>query len=210
MYSLTDRILIQLDQALRTALAPAPRTPRAYPAEGLECAQLSEAERRHVGGLMRINHTGEVCAQALYHGQAATARDDRVKTRMRQAAEEEADHLYWCRKRLDELADHPSHLNLLWYAGSWLIGAGAGIAGDRWSLGFVIETENQVEAHLDQHLQRLPAGDARSRAILEQMKADEVRHARMAEELGGLPLPQPVRRLMKCMADGMKAIAYRF
>ena len=209
MPSLTDHILIQLDQALRTSLAPAPRTPRAYPAEQARCPELPEADRRHVAGLMRINHTGEVCAQALYHGQAATARDDRVRSRMRQAAEEEADHLYWCQRRLDELNDRPSRLNPLWYGGSWLIGAVAGVAGDRWSLGFVIETERQVEAHLEDHLKQLPAQDDCSRAVLEQMKDDEMRHARMAESLGGVPLPGPVRRMMKHMADTMKAIAYR-
>ncbi len=209
MYTLTDRLLIQLDQALRTALAPAPRTPRPYPADGKACPKLEESDRRHVAGLMRINHTGEVCAQALYHGQAATARDDRVRSKMKRAAEEETDHLYWCQRRLDELNDRPSYLNPLWYAQSWLIGAAAGIAGDRWSLGFVIETENQVEAHLDEHLKQLPEGDECDRAIREQMKEDEIRHAHMAEALGGLPLPKPVRRGMKFMADTMKAIAYR-
>lgn len=209
MYSLLDRIIIHIDRGLRTSLAECPATERLHPAKGMDDCELDENQRRHVAGLMRINHTGEVCAQALYHGQAATARDDIVKNQMQQAAAEESDHLYWCQNRLQELGDKGSVFNPLWYASSWMLGASAGLAGDRWSLGFVIETENQVEAHLDEHLHRLPECDERSRAILKQMKADEVRHAEMARSAGGVDLPGPVRQGMKAMADIMKAIAYR-
>jgi ubiquinone biosynthesis monooxygenase Coq7 len=158
---------------------------------------------------MRINHAGEICAQALYAGQAATARSADVQADMQQAANEEIDHLSWCRERLDELDSKPSLLDPLWYAGSFAIGAAAGLAGDGWSLGFLKETENQVEAHLEGHIEKLPPEDARSRAILDQMKIDEAKHAKMAEDSGAYDLPQPVRGLMKITAGVMKAIAYR-
>jgi ubiquinone biosynthesis monooxygenase Coq7 len=158
---------------------------------------------------MRINHTGEICAQALYAGQAATARNDATREAMQSAADEEIDHLSWCEDRLRELDSRPSLLNPLWYAGSFAIGAVAGIAGDDWSLGFVRETENQVEAHLQDHLERLPAGDARSLAILDQMKVDEAKHAAMAEAAGARELPPPIRRAMAFTAGIMKALAYR-
>ena len=170
---------------------------------------MDEKNRQHAAGLMRLNHAGEVCAQALYAGQAATARNPQVQADMQQAADEEIDHLSWCKDRLDELESKPSKLDPLWYAGSFAIGAVAGLAGDGWSLGFLKETENQVEAHLEGHIEKLPPEDARSRAILDQMKIDEAKHAKMAEESGAYDLPRPVRRLMKLTASAMKAVAYR-
>lgn len=207
--SALDRALIRVDEALRLSAGAAPAPGRENPAGDLAEPCLETDERRHVAGLMRVNHAGEICAQALYAGQAATARDDTVRNAMRQAAAEEIDHLSWCEDRLRELDSRPSVLNPLWYAGSFAIGALAGLAGDRWSLGFVRETENQVEAHLQEHMDRLPAGDARSQAILDQMKEDEARHAVMAEEAGGRELPRPVRRAMALTAGVMKALAYR-
>jgi ubiquinone biosynthesis monooxygenase Coq7 len=182
---------------------------RENPAKEVPEVVMDEDNRQHAAGLMRINHAGEVCAQALYAGQAATARNPEVQAEMQKAADEEIDHLSWCKDRLDELESHPSRLDPLWYAGSFAIGAVAGLAGDGWSLGFLKETENQVEAHLAGHIQKLPPEDARSRAILDQMKIDEAKHARMAEDSGAYDLPQPVRRLMKITAGAMKAIAYR-
>mgnify|MGYP002335695948 FL=1 len=170
---------------------------------------MDEENRRHAAGLMRINHAGEVCAQALYAGQATTARNPEVQADMQQAANEEIDHLSWCKERLDELDSEPSRLDPLWYAGSFVIGAIAGLAGDGWSLGFLKETENQVEAHLEGHIEKLPPEDARSHAILKQMKIDEARHAQMAENSGAYDLPQPVRDLMRLTAGAMKAVAYR-
>jgi ubiquinone biosynthesis monooxygenase Coq7 len=158
---------------------------------------------------MRINHVGEVCAQALYVGQAAVARDDATRRQLLAAAQEETDHLAWCADRLRELDSRPSLLNPLWYAGSYAIGALAGLRGDGWNLGFVVETERQVEAHLDQHLQQLPEADARSRAILETMKADEARHADNAQAQGARRLPQPIPTLMAAASKLMKTVAYR-
>lgn len=204
-----DRLVSQLDGGLRAAFGPPPAGTRPSPAEGLEDAALDEGERRLTAGLMRINHTGEVCAQALYAGQAATARSDEVREKMAEAALEEEDHLAWCAERLEELASRPSLFNPLWYAGSYSIGAAAGLAGDPWSLGFVEATERQVEAHLGDHLERLPAHDERSRAIVAQMKEDEARHARMALDHGAHILPAPVQRLMSLAAGVMKAVAFR-
>jgi ubiquinone biosynthesis monooxygenase Coq7 len=158
---------------------------------------------------MRINHVGEVCAQALYIGQAAVARDPATRAHLLEAAQEETDHLAWCADRLRELDSRPSLLNPLWYAGSWAIGAAAGLRGDGWNLGFVVETEHQVEAHLDEHLKTLPEADARSRAILEVMKADEARHAEHAEAAGARLLPQPIPSLMAAASKLMKTVAYR-
>jgi ubiquinone biosynthesis monooxygenase Coq7 len=204
-----DRILIRLDEALRVSTGTAPSSTRPNPAADLPDLELEVETRQHVAGLMRVNHAGEICAQALYAGQAVTARDSKVRESMQQAADEEIDHLAWCESRLDELSSKPSLLNPLWYAGSFAIGALAGLAGDKWSLGFVRETEIQVEAHLQQHLQRLPAEDARSQAILDQMKSDEAEHARMAEEAGAIELPRPIRSAMAFAAGIMKALAYR-
>lgn len=208
-YTALDRIIASLDDALRLSTGEAPAAQRQNPAGDLAAAALDEDQRRHVAGLMRINHTGEICAQALYAGQAATARNAATREAMQSAADEEIDHLSWCEERLRELDSRPSLLNPLWYAGSFAIGAAAGIAGDDWSLGFVRETEIQVEAHLQDHLERLPAGDARSQAILDQMKADEAKHAEMAEAAGARDLPPPIRRAMAFTAGIMKALAYR-
>jgi ubiquinone biosynthesis monooxygenase Coq7 len=208
-YSTLDRFIASIDDALRISTGEAPAPQRGNPAGDLAAVDLDEEQRRHVAGLMRINHSGEICAQALYAGQAATARNDATREAMQSAADEEIDHLSWCEDRLQELDSRPSLLNPLWYAGSFAIGAVAGIAGDDWSLGFVKETENQVEAHLQDHLERLPEGDARSQAILDQMKVDEARHAEMAEEAGARALPEPIRRAMALTAGLMKTLAYR-
>jgi ubiquinone biosynthesis monooxygenase Coq7 len=204
-----DRLISSIDEALRLSTGTAPPPQRANPAGETETGELNEDERRHVAGLMRVNHTGEICAQALYAGQALTARNPEVAGKMQRAADEEIDHLAWCEARLDELDDRPSVLNPFWYAGSFAIGALAGIAGDKWSLGFLKETERQVEAHLEDHMDRLPASDARSRAILDQMKTDEASHAEMADAAGGAELPEPVRNVMKLASGFMKALAYR-
>jgi ubiquinone biosynthesis monooxygenase Coq7 len=204
-----DRILVGLDQALRLSAGESPSPSRPNPAGELPDLQLQDDSRVHVAGLMRVNHAGEICAQALYAGQAATARDPKVREAMQQAADEEIDHLGWCESRLDELGSRPSLLNPLWYAGSFAIGAVAGLAGDRWSLGFVRETEIQVEAHLQDHLERLPPEDTRSQAILDQMKTDEAQHARMAENAGAVELPAPIRAAMAFTAGIMKTLAYR-
>ena len=208
-YSAIDRIIGAIDEALRISTGEAPTPFRENPAGDKVSAELDEDQRRHVAGLMRINHTGEVCAQALYAGQAATARDDATREAMQSAADEEVDHLSWCEDRLKELDSRPSVMNPLWYAGSFAIGAAAGIAGDEWSLGFVKETENQVEAHLEDHLEKLPEGDARSQAILDQMKVDEAKHADMAQDAGARELPQTIRRAMAFTANIMKTLAYR-
>jgi ubiquinone biosynthesis monooxygenase Coq7 len=203
-----DRLLEQADLGLRAAFGR-PHAQRPSPAGDLDGHLSDEQARRHAAGLLRVDHAGEVAAQGLYHGQALTARRPEIRQAMEQAAREEGDHLAWCRERLEELGERPSLLNPLWYAGSVLIGALAGAAGDRWSLGFMAETERQVEGHLEDHLARLPAGDARSRAILEQMKVDETAHARAAMEAGGSPLPGPVRRLMTLTSRVMTGTAYR-
>ena len=205
-----DRLLSAIDEALRLSTGTAPPPQRANPAGETPAAELDDAEKRHVAGLMRVNHAGEICAQALYAGQALTARNPEVARKMERAASEEIDHLAWCEQRLHELDERPSVLNPLWYAGSFAIGAIAGLAGDRWSLGFLKETERQVEAHLEDHLGRLPETDARSQAILSQMKVDEASHADMAEEAGAADLPERVKRTMTAVSDIMKTLAYRF
>ena len=203
-----DRLLAGIERALET-VAGAPEANRSSPAHGIAPAELDDAERRHAAGLMRINHTGEVCAQALYDGQAALARNEANREHLLRAAAEETDHLAWCGERLRELDSRPSLLNPLWYAGSYAIGALAALAGDTVSLGFVVETERQVEAHLAEHLERLPAQDERSRAVLAQMQADEVRHAQNAQARGGIDLPFPVPQLMQASSMVMKTVAYR-
>lgn len=204
-----DRLIAGADGALRTVFSGAPRPGRANPSEGLPETVRAEPDRRHVAGLMRVNHAGEIAAQGLYQGQAATARLERVRESMERAAEEENDHLAWCEERLAELGSRPSILNPLWYAGAFAIGATAGLVGDRWSLGFVAETERQVVRHLEDHLGRLPEGDSRSRAILEQMKIDEQHHGAAAEQAGGARLPLPVRKLMGVVSKVMTRGAYR-
>ncbi len=208
-YSAMDRLIISFDDALRLTTGQAHEAKRENPAGSIPEVMMDEKHRQHSAGLMRINHAGEICAQALYAGQAATARNPEVQAEMQQAADEEIDHLSWCKDRLDELESRPSLLAPLWYAGSFAIGAAAGLAGDGWSLGFLKETENQVEAHLENHIAKLPAEDERSRAILDQMKIDEAKHAQMAEDSGAFDLPRPVRRLMKLTAGAMKAVAYK-
>lgn len=207
--SLLDRLLAETDRALRTVAAPAEAPDRRSPGDPHPKIDLDDVQRRHVAGLMRINHAGEVCAQALYYGQAAVARDPSVAAHLMQAAREEGDHLAWCEARLHELGSRPSVLNPFWYAGAFAIGAGAGLVGDRLSLGFVVETERQVESHLGEHLTRLPEGDERTRAVLEQMKADEVAHGADAKARGAMELPWPIPRLMQAAADVLRAIAYR-
>ncbi|MCU0834410.1 MAG: 2-polyprenyl-3-methyl-6-methoxy-1,4-benzoquinone monooxygenase [Chromatiaceae bacterium] len=207
-YSPIDRALIQLDQAVRTVFGRPLTTERPDPGRGLPEAELDEHERRHIARLMRINHTGEVCAQALYQGQALTARRPEVARSMERSAKEENDHLDWCERRLDELGDRKSLLNPLWYAGSFAIGALAGLAGDKWSLGFVVETERQVESHLDGHLAEVPLKDQRTRVILEQMKADEVHHAEVARNAGAAELPAPVRLAMRLTSKVMTRSVY--
>lgn len=204
-----DRLISAVDEGLRLSTGSAPQPQRANPAEETPSSELDDAQRRHVAGLMRVNHAGEICAQALYAGQAMTARNPKVARDMQHAADEEIDHLAWCEARLEELDDRPSVLNPLWYAGSFAIGALAGAAGDKWSLGFLKETEQQVEAHLADHLGKLPESDLRSRAILDQMKTDEASHADMAEKAGGADLPEFIRRGMAAASGVMKALAYR-
>ncbi|MGH8481891.1 MAG: 2-polyprenyl-3-methyl-6-methoxy-1,4-benzoquinone monooxygenase, partial [Nevskiaceae bacterium] len=176
--------------------------------EGIEAPELDEAARRHAAGLMRVNHAGEVAAQALYQGHALVARDLQIREHMLKAAAEERSHLAWCEERLRELDSGPSRLDPLWYAGSFAIGAIAGLAGDRWSLGFVEETEKQVSEHLSGHLDKLPEEDARSRAIVEAMRADEERHGREAVEAGAQRVPRPVQELMRAVARVMTRSAY--
>ncbi|QOW19190.1 2-polyprenyl-3-methyl-6-methoxy-1,4-benzoquinone monooxygenase [Lysobacter ciconiae] len=203
-----DRILDDAQRALETVLG-SPAAVRPNPAAGQPDVVLEESERRHAAGLMRVNHVGEVCAQALYCGQAAVARDPATRAHLLEAAQEETDHLAWCAGRLVELQDRPSLLNPLWYASSFSIGVLAGLRGDGWNLGFVVETERQVEAHIDENLASLPAADSRSRAILEVMKEDEARHADNAQAAGARILPPPVPSIMSAASRVMKAIAYR-
>jgi len=207
-YSPIDKLFLNLDTGLRTVFGQPVLTERPNPAERLPEAELSEAERVLAGRLMRINHAGEVSAQGLYQGQALTARLPEVRDKMERAALEENDHLEWCERRAQEMGTHVSYLNPLWYAGSLAIGALAGAAGDKWSLGFVVETEHQVVRHLDEHLAQLPEHDQKSRAILEQMKEDEAHHATLALHAGGAPLPEPVKRLMGLVSKVMTRTAY--
>lgn len=203
-----DRFLSKVERALE-AVAGSPAAQRASPAAALADGDLDDAERHHAAGLMRINHTGEVCAQALYFGQAALARSSDNRDHLLRAAAEETDHLAWCAQRLQQLDSRPSLLNPLWYAGSYAMGAAAAVIGDPFSLGFVVETEHQVEAHLAEHLTKLPEQDARSRAVLTQMQADEIRHAQAAQERGGIKLPFPLPQLMHASSMVMKTVAYR-
>ena len=203
-----DRLIAGFERALET-VAGEPEAARPSPATGLDEADMDGRERRHAAGLMRINHTGEVCAQALYDGQAALASNEDTRRHLQHAAAEETDHLAWCAERLRELDSRPSLLNPLWYAGSYAIGAAAALAGDPVSLGFVVETERQVEAHLAEHLETLPEQDQRSRAVLTQMQVDEVRHADEAQARGGIELPFPIPPLMQLTSLVMKKVAYR-
>ena len=203
-----DHLLAVVDQALNLGNSHAVAA-RANPAQTLTSPEPDARDRRLVAGLMRINHTGEVCAQALYLGQAAVAESTDTRAHLLQSAREEHDHLVWCDARLREIEARPSLLNPLWFAGSYLIGAGAALFGDRVSLGFVVETERQVEAHLDDHLDRLPLADRRSRAILETMQREEIEHGQHALDRGAVELAAPVRRVMGFCADVMRFVAYR-
>ncbi|MEW5249360.1 2-polyprenyl-3-methyl-6-methoxy-1,4-benzoquinone monooxygenase [Microbulbifer sp. 2201CG32-9] len=204
-----DRLLVQADRALRTLSPGAPTHTRPSPARGEDEADLSEAERRHAAGLMRVNHSGEVCAQALYQGQALTAQLAEVRGEMEEAADEEIDHLAWCEQRLRELDSRPSLLNPLWYGLSFGLGAAAGKIGDRVSLGFVAATEERVCDHLQSHLQRLPAQDRRSRAVVEQMLVDEEAHQHAALAAGGTEFPRPLKGLMTLVSKVMTSASYR-
>jgi ubiquinone biosynthesis monooxygenase Coq7 len=207
-YSPLDHLVMNIDQAVRTLAGRPLVSGRCDPADEVDEVELNEGEKAESARLMRVNHAGEVAAQALYQGQALTARLDAVRGRMEQAAQEENDHLEWCERRVEQLGGRLSYLNPLWYFGSFAIGATAGALGDKWSLGFVAETEKQVFQHLEDHLDRMPANDRKSRAILEQMKIDEARHGAAAKAAGGAGLPEPVRRLMHLTSQVMTRTAY--
>ncbi|MBI5919855.1 MAG: 2-polyprenyl-3-methyl-6-methoxy-1,4-benzoquinone monooxygenase [Nitrosomonadales bacterium] len=202
-----DPFIIGLDKGLRTLLSRAP-TVRPYPDAHTPDAELNESEKKHAAGLMRINHSGEICAQALYQGQALTARDPLVQRKLELAAWEETEHLAWTSKRVEELGSHLSLLNPLWYTGSLALGAFAGLLGDKWNLGFLAETERQVGGHLQEHLQLLPAQDNKSRAIVQQMYTDEIGHSEMALQLGGVELPMPVKMLMQASSKVLTRTVY--
>lgn len=202
-----DAVITHFDRALRTVFAPA-HSVRPVPGADLPEMPLEDAERRHAAALMRVNHVGEICAQALYQGQALMSRDPAIRDALRQASDEETEHLAWTEQRIAELGGRKSLLNPLWYGGALAIGLVAGRFGDRWNLGFLAETERQVESHLKSHLGSLPADDLRSRAIVEQMKADEINHAETAIRLGGHQLPAPVQGLMKLASRVMTRTTY--
>lgn len=207
MFNSIDKLIIEFDKALRT-LAATPTSARPLPGGTLAEAELTDAEKRHAAALMRVNHCGEVCAQALYQGQALSCDDATVTRALAQAAREETEHLAWTEQRVTELGGRLSLLNPLWYAGSLALGYAAGRFGTRWNLGFLAETERQVEAHLEGHLERLAPQDAKTRAIVEQMKRDEAAHARTAYDLGGAELPEPVKRAMRLSARIMTGASY--
>jgi ubiquinone biosynthesis monooxygenase Coq7 len=202
-----DDLIVAFDRALRT-LAAGSASARPYPAESLESPPLADAEKSHAAALMRVNHAGEICAQALYSGQALTSSNAALRRQLDGAAREETEHLAWTERRLEELGGRASFLNPLWYAGSFAIGVMAGVAGDRWNLGFLSETERQVEQHLGSHLDRLPEQDVRSRAVVAQMRIDEGGHARMAEDQGAERLPLPIRLAMRLSARVMTTTSY--
>lgn len=207
-YSPLDKLFINLDTALRTVAGKPVLTERPNPAEDIDEAPLAENERELAGRLMRINHAGEVSAQGLYQGQALTAKLPEVRAKMERAALEENDHLEWCERRAKELGTHVSYLNPLWYGGSVAIGALAGLIGDKWSLGFVVETEHQVCRHLESHMAKLSPEDKKTRAVLKQMHEDEARHADIAQAAGGAPFPGPVKALMQLTSKVMTKTAY--
>lgn len=207
-YSPFDQLIMSTDTALRTLFGEPILTEREYPANDISDTEFSEQDKKNIAGLMRVNHCGEVSAQALYQGQSLTSRNGDIREKLQQAALEENDHLDWTKKRIEELGSHTSFLNPLWYGGSFAIGAFAGAIGDKWNLGFLAETEHQVVEHLESHLNKLPGGDLRSRAILEQMKTDELKHATTAIEQGAAELPPPVKKLMAAMSKVMTGSAY--
>ena len=206
-YTALDTVIINLANTVST-FCEKPRAARVYPGEVTDPADFSAAERDMSSRYMRINHVGEICAQALYQSQALTSRSPEIRQKMKQASEEEIDHLAWCEERLEELGGRKSYLNPFWYAGSFAIGTAAGLAGDKWNLGFVAETEKQVVQHLDGHLGKLPKSDLRSREIVAQMKDDEAKHAEEATEAGAAELPPPIKSLMKIASGVMTRTAY--
>ena len=207
--TLLDRFIIEFDTALRSVVGGA-NAHRPTPGSDLNTeVALDPSEREHAAGLMRVNHVGEVCAQALYQSQKLFARDPEIQEMLHHSGQEEMDHLAWCETRLHELGSHTSYLNPFWYAGSFAIGMMAGLAGDKWSLGFVAETEKQVENHLESHLETLPPNDHRSRAIIEQMRLDEIEHGQAALQAGGVSLPNPVQQMMKLISKVMTTSAYK-
>jgi 3-demethoxyubiquinol 3-hydroxylase len=203
-----DRLILEFDRALR-AVAGVVQASRPSPARQVPEAPVGDEQRVHAAALMRVNHVGEVCAQALYQGQALTARDPVARETLERAAREEEDHLAWSAERIRELGGRPSLLNPLWYAGAFAMGAAAGALGDKWNLAFLAETERQVEEHLSGHLESLPQDDRRTRAVVEAMRADEARHRASAVELGAAELPEPVRRAMRLASKVMTTVAYR-
>ena len=204
-----DRLLSGANNLLRTIAAPAGDAARPYPAASVDDKDLSDADRRHAAGLMRVNHAGEIAAQGLYQGHALVARESGVEEQVQKAAQEEFDHLAWCEQRLDELGASRSLLSPLWYTGAFAMGAASGILGDKWSLGFIAETEKQVVDHLEDHFERLPADDQRSRAVVSQMRDEELEHGEHAVAAGAAELPEPVKRLMKMTSKVMTQTAYR-
>ncbi len=204
-----DRFLAGVNDALRTIAAPTHRSARDNPANGIDETDLDARAKAHAAGLMRVNHAGEIAAQGLYQGHAAVAREEKNSAQMRQAADEERDHLAWCEQRLAELDSAPSKLSSVWYVGSFAMGATSGLFGDKWSLGFIAETERQVCEHLSGHLQRLPEEDARSRAIVRQMRDEEQEHGENATAAGAADLPGPIRKLMRLTSKVMTKTAYR-
>jgi ubiquinone biosynthesis monooxygenase Coq7 len=207
--NLIDGFIIEFDRALRSIVGATPMRRPVPDSSAISETELSAEEKKHAAGLMRVNHVGEVCAQALYQSQKLHAKSDDLKNKLERAAIEEEDHLAWCERRLEELDSRPSLLNPVWYAGSFVLGSIAGLAGDKISLGFVAETEKQVEHHLDDHLKELPSNDHRSRAIVAQMRADEIAHGQMAIQEGGVELPSAIQQVMKTMAKVMTVTAYR-
>ena len=204
-----DRLIIEFDTALRSVVGGANSQRPAPGSELLSKTVLDTQERQHAAGLMRVNHVGEVCAQALYQSQKLVARNPQIQEMLDHSGQEEMDHLAWCETRLQELGSHTSYLNPFWYAGSFAIGLAAGLAGDKWSLGFVVETEKQVENHLESHLKKLPEEDHRSRAIVEQMRIDEIEHGQAALHAGGVTLPEPIQKIMQAMSKVMTSTAYK-
>ena len=207
--TLLDRFIIELDTALRSVVGGANAHRQPPGADVHSEVILESSEREHAAGLMRVNHVGEVCAQALYQSQKLFARNPEIQEMLHHSGQEEMDHLAWCETRLHELGSHTSYLNPFWYAGSFAIGMVAGLAGDKWSLGFVAETEKQVENHLESHLEKLPQNDHRSRAIVDQMRLDEIEHGQAAVQAGGASLPRPVQQMMKAMSKIMTTSAYK-
>lgn len=206
--TLVDRLIYGFDQALHMVQRSSQSSARVSPAEGIAEQTLSKKEQQHSAGLLRVDHTGEVCAQALYQGQSLTTSNQKLQQQLQQAAAEENDHLAWCAARLQELHGHPSYLNPLWYSGALLLGMCAGALGDRWNLGFLAETEKQVTRHLENHLRLLPEADEKSRCLLTQMREDEMAHATFAVQQGGVDLPPPIPFLMRSVAKIMTTIAY--